>query len=261
MKKLLLLLTAALAPALSAHDFWIEPSTFRPKPGAIVDVALRQGEHFVGDAVPRVLDRIEKFIAVDAKGERAIDGMAGFDPAGFVQITAEGAVILGYRTNAKGNEPMEPARFEKYLREEGLEHVIETRKSRGQSLKPGTEIFSRSAKSLLLAGNPKASRYDKPLGFRFEIIPETNPYTTAPDKPLMFRLLFEGQPVKDVLVFALHRQDAKNRLQARSGKDGRVSFELPRPGVWLVKALHMIPAPPQSGVDWESIWASVTFER
>jgi hypothetical protein len=29
------------------HDFWIEPSTFRPPPGAIVAVHLWVGENFV----------------------------------------------------------------------------------------------------------------------------------------------------------------------------------------------------------------------
>jgi len=35
---------------------------------------------------------------------------------------------------------------------------------------------------------------------------------------------------------------------------------LPRPGVWLVKVVHMVPAPKDTGADWESLWASLTFE-
>ena len=30
-------------------------------------------------------------------------------------------------------------------------------------------------------------------------------------------------------------------------------------GVWLIKAVHMIAAPPGSGAEWESFWASLTF--
>ena len=33
-----------------------------------------------------------------------------------------------------------------------------------------------------------------------------------------------------------------------------------RAGVWLVKAVHMAPAPAESGAEWESLWASLTFE-
>jgi len=35
---------------------------------------------------------------------------------------------------------------------------------------------------------------------------------------------------------------------------------LDRPGLWLIKAVHMVPAPEGSGAEWESLWASLTFE-
>ena len=31
-------------------------------------------------------------------------------------------------------------------------------------------------------------------------------------------------------------------------------------GLWLVKAVHMIPAPAGTGAQWTSFWASLTFE-
>jgi hypothetical protein len=31
--------------------------------------------------------------------------------------------------------------------------------------------------------------------------------------------------------------------------------------MWLIKAVHMIPAPPGSNADWTSFWASLTFGR
>ena len=31
-------------------------------------------------------------------------------------------------------------------------------------------------------------------------------------------------------------------------------------GVWLVKAVHMVPLPKGQDADWESFWASLTFE-
>jgi hypothetical protein len=30
--------------------------------------------------------------------------------------------------------------------------------------------------------------------------------------------------------------------------------------LWLIKAVHMVPAPDQTKADWASIWASLTFE-
>ena len=30
-------------------------------------------------------------------------------------------------------------------------------------------------------------------------------------------------------------------------------------GMWLIKAVHMVPAATGSSADWESFWASLTF--
>jgi hypothetical protein len=43
--------------------------------------------------------------------------------------------------------------------------------------------------------------------------------------------------------------------------DGRARFALGAKGVWLVRVVHMVPAPRDSGADWESLWGSLVFER
>ena len=51
------------------------------------------------------------------------------------------------------------------------------------------------------------------------------------------------------------------KLTARTNKAGRVNLTLPGGGgVWLVKAVHMVPAARETAAEWESLWASTTFE-
>jgi len=50
------------------------------------------------------------------------------------------------------------------------------------------------------------------------------------------------------------------QLTARSDKQGAFSFVLPHAGVWLIKSVHMVRADFFSDADWESLWASLTFE-
>ena len=40
-----------------------------------------------------------------------------------------------------------------------------------------------------------------------------------------------------------------------------MTFDIKRRGAWLVTAVHMIPAPRGADAQWESIWASLSFER
>jgi len=70
-----------------------------------------------------------------------------------------------------------------------------------------------------------------------------------------------SEPIKDVLVIAFTQADPEQKVSARTDASGRVSLKLSRPGTWLVKAVHIIEMPPDDKkADWESFWASLTFE-
>ena len=253
MRRILLIAVLTISPVALAHDFWIEPSTFRPAVGAMVSAGLRVGQEFTGDPVARDGESIEKFIVRDSGGERAVVGMERRDPAGFFRAENPGGAIVGYRSRPKFLE-LPPEKFEQYLRDEGLESIIAERARRGDSQKPSREIYSRCAKSLLIAGDG-AAKFETPLGFRYEIVP-----LKMTGDSIDVRLLYESKPLAGALVIALHRDDTSLRLRARSDAKGRVTFKLPKRGVWLIKSVQMIPAPPASNADWESLWASLTFE-
>ena len=74
------------------------------------------------------------------------------------------------------------------------------------------------------------------------------------------RLFFRGAPVEGVLIVAFNKADPSQRIKVRTDKDGLVAIHLPRAGVWLVKAVHMVAAARFVRADWESFWASLTFE-
>jgi uncharacterized GH25 family protein len=253
-----LLLVAGPAGLLS-HDFWIEPSSFHPAAGSELAVSLRVGEHFRGEPVPRVDPRIVKFVLSSASGDTPIGGFPGTDPAGLVRVSTPGLSVIGYRSQ-RSSITLEPEKFEKYLADEGLDHVLEMRKSRGEQGKPGTEVYSRCAKSLVAVNGTGESGFDRALGFTVEIVAESNPLKLHAGDTMRVRILQEGKPLAGALVKAIALEDPDNTISARSGKDGRVSLRLPRKGVWLVKAVHMVPAPKETGADWESLWASLTFE-
>jgi uncharacterized GH25 family protein len=58
----------------------------------------------------------------------------------------------------------------------------------------------------------------------------------------------------------MNRLNPSEKLSARTDTDGRVRFRLRPGGMWLVKAVHMVPAPAGSNSEWASFWASLTFE-
>ncbi len=258
-----------LAAPLRAHDFWIEPSSFRPAAGERVGVRLRVGEHFKGDPVPRNPQRIERFVQVGvggAGGELPLPGVEGMEPAGYASFQAPGLHWIVYDSNHASVE-LKGEAFEKYLSEEGLERVSQERARRGQSAAPVREIYSRCAKSLVRVGPPSpdgtVAGWDRPLGLALELVPEADPYALAAGGELPVRLLYQGKPLAGALVAAFSKERPEEKVTARSDAEGRVRLRLARPGVWLVKAVHMVEPSqetPKPGADWESFWASVTFD-
>ena len=257
----------ALTAPLSAHDFWIEPSTFRPAVGSDLPVRIVVGQRFRGEPLPRNPALIERFVLVTDAGESPVAGRPAAEPAGTVRIDRPGLALIAYRS-LDSPVSLEAAKFEDYLREEGLEAVIAARAKRGDSQKPSRELFSRSAKALVAAGGSGsgfgsgygASGFDRVLGLTLELVPEKNPYGMKAGGELPVRVLYDGKPLAGALVAALPYENPEQKVAQRSDAQGRVTLRLPREGVWLVKAVHMVPVADNPSFDWRSIWASLTFE-
>jgi uncharacterized GH25 family protein len=259
MKRSFFILSAlALAPIAFAHDLWIEPSSFRPAVGERVTVALRVGQHLQGEPMPRIPPLIEHFMLKGESREIPVVGRAGADPAGMTVVGEPGLQWIGYQSSAY---PMtiEAQKFEAYLKEEGLERIIAERAQKKQSSAPGREQFYRCAKALLDVPG-KSSATPAPLGFTLELQPRKNPYALRPGDALPLSLTFRGKPIANVLVVALRKGAPEKSVRARTDAAGRVSLRLDAAGFWLIKAVHMQAAPPDAGVDWESWWASLTFD-
>lgn len=246
MRRLVLAAVLFSSPVL-AHDFWIEPSAFTPTAGELVKFKLWVGEHLGGETLPRNEAMIESFLSRGGGLEAPVLGIDGSEPAGFLRAKTPGGIVVAYRS-LRSPVTLDPAKFQAYLELEGLPQV-----------KPGREVFSRCAKSLLAVQGQGGPLFTQPVGLTLELIPEADPYSLSPGARLTVRLFYLGKPLSGALVMALDQVDASHPQKVRSDASGRATFTLPRAGAWLIKAVHMIPAPRDASADWESLWASLTF--
>ncbi|HVQ16110.1 MAG TPA: DUF4198 domain-containing protein, partial [Vicinamibacterales bacterium] len=250
MKRVLSLVAIILSGAsLGAHDMWIDPTTFSPESGQIVGVRLRVGQDLLGDPVARDPALINQFIFEDAAGRKPLVGRDGADPAGFLRVAAPGLVVVGYRSNPSPVE-LTPEKFNQYLKEEGLDAVAALRATRNETGAKAREIFARCAKSLILSGTARQEQGDRALGFTLELVAERNPYLLRAGEDLPVRLTYEDRPLAGALVVAINRRHPSEKQSARTDRDGRVRFNLPPGGMWLIKAVHMVPAPAGARAEW-----------
>jgi len=255
----LIAVAVLFASSLFAHDLWIEPTTFSPETGQIVGVRLRVGQDLIGDPVPRDPVLVNQLIFEDARGRKPLVGRDGSDPAGLLRVGGPGLVVIGYASNPSAIE-MAAEKFNQYLKEEGLDAITAIRAGHKQSGAPARELFSRCAKSLVLSGSPNPTEGDRILGFTLELFAERNPYAVGAGEDIPVRLIYRKRPLAGALVVAVNKLNPGEKQTARTGPDGRVRFRLRTGGMWLVKAVHMVPAPAGANAEWASYWASLTFE-
>src|SRR5947209_3734138 len=214
---------ASIAVSASAHDFWIEPSTFHPAVGDRVTAALRVGQKLAGDPLPNIPPLIDRFVLRGSAAERLVVGRAGADPAGIAFIAEGGLHWIGYQSNPYP-VALEGPKFDDYLRDEGLERIVDARKKNGQSAAPGRERFYRCAKALLDTAG--AAVFDAPLGFTLELVPRKNPYAMKSAGDLPVGLTFRGKAIANVLVVAMSKDDPSKAVRARTDEKGRATLPL-----------------------------------
>ena len=250
---------ALCSAPLFAHDLWIEPTTFSPNLGEVVGVRLRVGQDLVGDPLPLIPALVDQFVVQDAADRKPVVGRRGTDPAGVMRVAMPGLHIVGYHSHPSTVE-LAAEKFNAHLIEEGLEAIADLRVRRNETGAKSREMFSRCAKSLLLSGSPNDTQADRRLGFPLELVAERNPYTLRAGQDLPVRLTYRDQPLLGALFVAMSSLNPAEKQAARTDNDGRVRFRVHLGGMWLVKAVHMVPAPAGADAEWASFWASLTFE-
>ena len=240
-----------------AHDFWIEPQTFRPQVGSKVPLHLRVGEDFKGDSAVFNPEQFERYIVDNHGRDLPVSGVLGDDPAGTITIGGSGLHTVFFRSIKFDVKFDSFDKFEAYLRKEGLEKQLALAKFRGGGGGSMVDSYMRCAKSLVAAPGAEKDPADRKFGCPIELIAESNPYR---ESELRLRLLYRDKPLEGALVVAFNKSEPANKLQLRTDRDGRVTFKLTKPGVWLVTSVHMVAAARFIHGDWESFWASLTFE-
>jgi len=245
--------------SLSAHECWLQPATFSPVPGPSIGLTIQVGMNFQGEPKPFSPDRIaalKHFSAAGsddwtAKANNLLQLPVKFEDSGTHVVTYDSKPTL---------ITLEPAQFEEYLREEGLEFVLADRERAGEAAKPGRERYQRCNKTILTADGRSDATYGVTTGQRLEIIPLDNPAECRPGGTVRVKLLFAGQPLADAKVRAWNRTGENlTTLDSRTSAGGEAAFTLPVGGQWMISTIRMARVTGDKDADWESTWGNLTF--
>ena len=157
MRRLLFLLL--LSTTVLAHEFWLQPASYRVAVGAPTSLKLFIGSTFAGQAWPSPTRRVLRFVrlgptppdSADLRPTLRADSVA---PVLDCPTAGTHLVVL---TSRPAFIELPAAQFTAYLREEGLSLALRQRQEADESTtKPGREAYRRCAKALVLAGETTA---------------------------------------------------------------------------------------------------------
>jgi hypothetical protein len=259
MKPSTFLLATLIAMPLAAHDLYLMPQKFAVKPGETILVSVH-----VGDSFPASESAADPWRLIDGK----ISGGAplhdykvlGRTTYSFATVDGAGSRFATVHTEPNGIE-LPAKKFESYLVEEGQQAVIEWRKEHAETDKPGREAYSKFAKALITSGAPDDG-YAAVLGLPIEIVLEANPVLLGAGELLPVRVLWRSRPAACLQLEASWTSPAGNgtRIIGRTDAQGRLLVPLDTVGKWRLHTVAMERCTNPDKADWESYWASLTFE-
>ncbi|WP_159466927.1 DUF4198 domain-containing protein [Dyadobacter sp. 3J3] len=244
-----------------AHEFWMEPMKFILKENEKVLINLMVGEDYQGEDSNGLkykilkLDHYSGNTSTDIRATVKGDSLSSFD----IIFTKPGNHLIAFNNTSKFIG-LESGKFNDYLRSEGLDEILKLRLQKGDTLKPGRELYQRCVKTLVQVGGKNDQTFAINTGMKLEIIPKTNPYAVTENTPVTFKIMFLQKPVKNGLVLAWHVQNGKATHQKlRSNAAGEVTFPISRTGKWMISTVHMTAHANSTEADWQSYWGSYTF--
>jgi uncharacterized GH25 family protein len=252
------------AGVLRAHDLFMRPDAFFVAANSTVAIPVLNGTFSTSEnAVAR--DRLADLSLAGPFGRRQIPAgqWTDVDPRSTVTVRTEhdGTYVVGAAIKPRLLE-LPGAEFNAYLKEEGIDQILESRRAAGILDQPSREKYAKFPKALLQVGAGRTDTYATALGYEAEIVPLANPYALQVGETLAVRCLVLGKPLAAYVVFAGgRREDGTTRLPVQRVKTdaaGVARFKVSAAGAWYVKFVHMqaVNAP---DANYESRWATLTF--
>ncbi|MEM5518711.1 DUF4198 domain-containing protein [Henriciella sp. AS95] len=255
---------AAIAPAASAHDFWLEPESYwlDEETSVAVDIFTGHGEdkaHW-----PAAPHRIVGFRSFGPGGVTSqMAGAETFAEKPVVQLTDPGLHMLVLEsTNAFSELPAD--KFTSYVEEEGILPIAADRAANRLDEAAGRELYSRRGKALIQRGCAADAEpiWAQPLGLTLEVVAVDNPFAWDEGEAFEVEVQFYGETVPSATLHVTNLDGAGEDFTTKTDEDGRADLggSLSE-GRWLV---HTVWSEPVDGLlneaDYQTVFSSFTFE-
>ena len=247
-----------------AHEYYLEPERYSVALGEVVGIAHKNGMRFKGSAYPWVTNWNIRSEAWQNGSGVPLKGQDGDRPALTIKSSQPGIVSVIHQSNVSTLTFKEWDKFVSYLADEGMEPIEQAHLQRNLPKTDFVEAYSRFAKTLVNVGS-EPSGQDAVTGLKIELVALKNPGTLKRGEPLPVRVLYDGEPLKGVMVKVFAGVDTEVAARIRTDENGEANVPDLGEGAYLLNAVNMVEPVTEEAkakkAAWESFWASLTLAR
>lgn len=261
---ILCLLALIVVTSLFAHDTWLVPAKYHCTPGETITIDIATGMSFPASEVPVDEDRVKRFEAIHGEQRIQPESYAVADEALRATLSipegdeAKGTWVAVCSLNPRLIE-LSADDFNEYLLHDGLARIYKLRERESLLENDAVEKYTKHAKSLVQVGGLIDNNPTRPFGQTIEIVPEVNPYSLKQGDSLAVKVHFRGKPLAEAEIAWTYDGKEGFAGSATCGENGAASIPLDQAGAILLRTIHMEHMQEQD-FEWESHWASLTFE-
>ena len=257
-----LLLTVVTVAA--AHDMFLKPTRFFAPENSEVRVRVLNGTFTRSEnsiARNRLADASVLTPTRRVQLDTAEWSVTGDTSTFHIHARGAGTYVIGASTRPSVLA-QDADDFNLYLKDDGIPDVLEARTKSGELGKAVKERYHKHVKAMVQIGNARSDHYATALGYPAEIVPVENPYNVKAGATLRVKTLVDGKPAANQYVLYGGLTASNTNIEAksvRSDAQGVASVPLSQAGTWYIKFINM-SRPQKDSVDYESKWATLTFQ-
>jgi hypothetical protein len=272
---------------LCSHDMFLKVDRYFLPPQTDAIIQLYNGTFEKSENVitrDRMID-----VSLVGQGKRiAVDSTQWFDLDNTTYLNFKtggtGTWVAGVSTASRVID-MTAEDFNDYLDHDGVLDMLSERKENGTLNTDARERYSKHVKTIFQVGEQLSADWKTYLGYPIEFIPLENPYDIHTGHSLKVKLLRDGSPLTNQLVYLghdhsehehehEHEHDHGNNhshegheghthnhegiKQLRTDENGIVEFKIESSGIWYLRTIHLVTSD-EENLTHESNWATLTF--
>lgn len=243
----------------TAHESFLEPVSYQVPAGGAVVADIRVGQLFKGGAHLYIPSRFRRLDYALGDRLEPVPGRMGDRPAVSAPALGEGLHVVVYASGDNRLRYDDFSKFRDFVRHKDAAWTLEAHAARGLPQEGFGEIYSRHAKTLVAVGHGRGA--DRRFGLETEIVALANPYTDDLSEGLPVQLFYQGAPRENaqIEVFAKDGEGEVEVFTVRTDESGIARVSVTPGRSYMLDAVVLREPPADSGAEWESLWANLTF--